>query len=64
MKRKTRPTRRQLALVLEPKYQPSWPAETRSALIIALADLLLEALGPEEGRPLAGGRRNEPEDHD
>jgi hypothetical protein len=61
MKRKTRRTRRQLALMLQSECQTVWPADTQNALIAALAELLLEALGREEV-PL-GGHYDEPEDH-
>ena len=48
MKRATSPPRNQLALCLEPKQRHQLEAETREALIAALADLLLEAYGIEE----------------
>jgi hypothetical protein len=63
MKRTTHRTRRQLALTLQAESRTPLPTETRSALIGALADLLLEALAPEEGRPIVEGERDEPEDH-
>jgi hypothetical protein len=63
MKRKTRRTRQQLALLLQSERRTVWPADTRSALIAALADLLLEALGRDEAPLPVGGRSDEPEDH-
>lgn len=62
MKRKTRRTRQQLALVLQSESRIIWPAETRNALIAALADLLLEALSREQDPLLAGGQDDESED--
>lgn len=55
MKRTTRRTGRQLALVLQKEHRTAWPTETQEALIAALADLLLEALESEEASRLAGG---------
>ena len=63
MKRKTRRTRRQLALVLQSECRTVWPAETRNALIAALADLLLEALSREQDPLPIGGQGDEPEDY-
>jgi predicted nucleic acid-binding protein len=37
--------------------------DTRSALVIALADLLIEAHAREQGSPLREGRHDEPKDH-
>jgi hypothetical protein len=62
MKRKTRRTRRQLALLLQSERRTLWPADTQSALIVALADLLLEALGRDEAHLPVGDRGDEPED--
>jgi hypothetical protein len=45
MKRPTCTPRNQLALFLEPQAGQKLDAETREALITALADLLLEAYG-------------------
>jgi hypothetical protein len=48
MKRPTCTPRNQLALLLEPQARHQLDAETREALIAALADLLLEAHGVAE----------------
>lgn len=48
MKRPTCTLRNQLALFLEPQAKHQLDAETRAALIAALADLLLEAYGVAE----------------
>jgi hypothetical protein len=48
MKRPTCSLRNQLALFLEPQARHQLDAETREALIAALADLLLEAHGVAE----------------
>lgn len=63
MKGRTRRTCRQLALMLQREHKPAWPTDTQQALISALADLLLEALGDEEAPRPAGGDPDEPEDH-
>jgi hypothetical protein len=39
------------------------PEKTRDALVVALADLLLEALGREITAAAEGGGRDESEDH-
>lgn len=62
MERRTRRSY-QLALMLQREQQPAWPTDTQQALIAALADLLLEALGSEEAPQPAGGDPDEPEDH-
>jgi hypothetical protein len=48
MRQPTSTPRTQLALLLEPAPKLPLEAETREALIVALADLLLEACGVEE----------------
>ena len=61
MKRLARPSRHQLALILEPEPQHELPPDQRAALLIALADLLLQALGmspPEEAN--TRGEADEP----
>lgn len=63
MKRKPRRTRRQLVLALASEPPIPWPMDTRSALVIALADLLIEAHAREQGSPLREGRHDEPKDH-
>jgi hypothetical protein len=54
--------RRQLALLLQRESVQPLPEETREAVIEALADLLLEALGREVGEH-DGGDLDELEDH-
>ncbi len=48
MKRPMRVSRDQLVLCLEREERQRLDEETREALVSALADLLLEAYGPEE----------------
>jgi len=60
MKRLIRPSRQQLALTLEREIQHEVLPGQRAALVSALADLLLEALGaisPEP--PREAGEENE-----
>ena len=45
MKRLARPSRQQLALTLERETQHELQEDQRAALLTALSDLLLEALG-------------------
>ena len=45
MKRLIRPSREQLALILERETQHELPPDQRAELVSALADLLLQALG-------------------
>jgi hypothetical protein len=47
MQRPTNVPRNQLALCLEPQARSQLDVETSEALIAALAELLLEAYGPE-----------------
>jgi len=63
MKRTTRRTGRQLALMLRREPQAAWPPDADEALIATLADLLLEALGREEAPRAAEDHDDEPEDH-
>ena len=60
MKPPTSRPRRQLQLSLEP---PAPPAPRSTALVRALADLLLEALDPESATTDAMERIDELEDH-
>jgi hypothetical protein len=63
MKRLVHPPRRQLALMLQRDTAHPLPEKTREALVVALADLLLEALGREITAAAEGGDRDESEDH-
>lgn len=63
MKRTIRRTRQQLALTLEVERKVVWPPQTQAALITALADLLVEALGVEEARAMTPEVRDERQDH-
>ena len=63
MKRKPERTPRQLALALAEEPTTPWPTPTRVALVAALADLLIEAHGEEQGSPLLEAHHDEPEDH-
>ena len=63
MKRRTRRTRQQLALMLDVKRQMAWPPQTHAALVAALADLLVEALGAEEARSMPQEVPDERQDH-
>lgn len=45
MNRRVTTSRRQLALLLEHETRNPFPEDTQEALVTALADLLLEALG-------------------
>ena len=61
MKRPMRVSRNQLVLCLEREERQRLDEETREALISALADLLLEAYGPQEeteGNPQGGGHES------
>jgi hypothetical protein len=51
MNRRVNTSRRQLALLLEHEIRHPLPEEVREALVTALADLLLEALGHENQAP-------------
>ena len=62
MKRTPRRTPRQLALTLADEPSMQWPAQTQVALEAALADLLIEAHGNEQGNPLPERQDDEPED--
>ena len=59
MKRKTKRTRHQLALSLEREAQLQITADQKAALLIALADLLLEALGVAPNESSNEGESNE-----
>lgn len=63
MKRKSRPTPRQLALALAGEPSTLWPTQTQVALLAALADLLIEAHGEEQESPLEEPHHDELEDH-
>lgn len=63
MKRTIRRVRQQLVLALDAERQEQWPAQTQAALITALADLLVEALGVEEARAMTQEMRDERQDH-
>lgn len=61
MKRPMRVSRNQLVLCLEREERQRLDEETREALISALADLLLEAYGPQEetqGNAQGGGHES------
>ena len=61
MNRRINTSRRKLALLLEHEIRHPLPEETREALVTALADLLLEALGHENPAPADKGEdRDEP----
>jgi hypothetical protein len=61
MNRRLSTSRRQLALFLEREAKHPLPEETHQALVTALADLLLEALGREHHESAdEGGNCNEP----
>ncbi len=51
MNRMVNTSRRQLALLLEHEIRHPLPEEAQEALVTALADLLLEALGHENQAP-------------
>jgi hypothetical protein len=55
--------RQQLALVLDLKREVAWPPQTHAALVAALADLLVEALGAEEARSMTREVPDERQDH-
>ena len=59
MKRKTKRTRHQLALSLEREAQLQITVDQKAALLIALADLLLEALGVAPTESSNEGESNE-----
>jgi hypothetical protein len=64
MKRKPRRTLGQLALALAQEPTMRWPAQTQSALVAALADLLIGAHANEQqANPLLEHHHDEPEDH-
>ena len=64
MKQGTNAARRQLALSLEREQTNLLPEETHQALITALADLLLEALGEATHQPASDqGDHDESENH-
>lgn len=64
MNRRVNASRRQLALFLEPETRYPLPEEAQEALVAALAELLLEALGtPFSTLPSVSGEDDEPEDH-
>lgn len=57
-------SRQQLALLLESETTHPLAEETREAVVAALADLLLEALGKEMNEQINGrGDFDESEDH-
>ena len=62
MQRRTAPSRTQPRLPLEPEATKPPPAEGSKALLQALADLLLAALGDDEADAERRGG-DEPEDH-
>jgi hypothetical protein len=62
MKRTPKRTQRQLALTLTGEPSVLWPTPTQVALVAALADLLIEAHGNEQGNPLPERHDDEPED--
>ncbi len=59
MKRMTKRSRHQLALSLEREAQLQITADQKAALLIALADLLLEALGAAPAESSSAGESNE-----
>jgi hypothetical protein len=59
MKRKTKRSRHQLALSLEREAQLEITPDQKAALLIALADLLLEALGAAPAEASSEGESNE-----
>jgi hypothetical protein len=59
MKRKTKRSRHQLALSLEREAQLEITPDQKAALLIALADLLLEALGAAPTESSSEGESNE-----
>jgi hypothetical protein len=59
MKRKTKRSRHQLALSLEREAQLQITPDQKAALLIALADLLLEALGAAPAELSSEGESNE-----
>jgi hypothetical protein len=63
MKRLVLPPRRQLTLMLQRDTTHPLPENTHEALVVALADLLLEALGREIAAVAEGGDRDESENH-
>lgn len=63
MKRLVHRPRRQMPLMLQRESAPPLPEKTRDALVVALADLLLEALGREITAAAAGRDRDESENH-
>jgi hypothetical protein len=64
MKRRANAARRQLALSLEREAKNQLPEETHQAVVTALADLLLEALGEPASRSVTEqGDDDESENH-
>lgn len=63
MKRKTRKTRSQLALPLANDPPIQWPAPTVAELIVALADLLIEAHLRNQGDQPEEYAHDEPKNH-
>ena len=63
MKRLAHLPRRQLTLMLQRDATHPLPEKTREALVAALADLLLEALGREIAAVAEGGDRDESKNH-
>ena len=63
MKRKTKRTRSQLLLALASDPPIQWPAPTRAALIVALADLLIEAHLRDRGSQLEEFVCDEPQNY-
>ncbi len=59
MKRMTKRSRHQLALSLEREAQLQITADQKAALLIALADLLLEAMGVAPAESSSAGESNE-----
>ena len=61
MIRRVSTSRRQLALSLDREARHPLPEDAHQALVTALADLLLEALGHAKQEPaVKGGDRDEP----
>ena len=63
MRRRTAPSRTQPMLPLEPEAAKPPPAEGSKALLQALADLLLAALGGDAADAKGAEGGDEPEDH-
>jgi hypothetical protein len=63
MKRLVHTPRRQLSLMLRRETAYVLPEKTRTAIVAALADLLLEALGRGTPTTAEKGDRDEFEDH-